>query len=82
MQARAVVVVSFVPCTNYKPNRYSVKIREFPNKSYPQYGAENQVSRFEDVPQYLAETRIKELGLNWTIQAHGILPDGSHVFTV
>ena len=84
MSRRAVVLVSFHPCTGApnSDNRYKVVIRDFPAKFYDASIAENAGIHGQDQAEYFADMRVNDLKLRWTFAAAGTLPDGSAVFTV
>lgn len=79
---RAGLLVSFVPCTNTKPDRYNVKIRDFPNKLYSSHSAPDYMDYMQK-PQYFAELRLQELGLtDWEIKGGTLLEGVGFVFTL
>lgn len=82
LSRRATLLVKFHATNGNNDNRWSVTIRDFPRRYYDASVADNLGVFGADQAQFFAEKRIKELGLDWTIQASGTLPTGEAVFTV
>ena len=74
------IVVSYVPCTDTKPDRYSVKIRDFPNKLYSSDSAPDELM-YTEKPEYFARKRLQELGLNWNPSGLTFIDGVGFVFT-
>lgn len=81
VQIRAGILVSFVPCTNTKPDRYKVKIRDFPSRIYSSHSAPDDMD-YMTKPQFFAEKRLAELGLTWEVKGGAMVPDVGFVFTL
>ena len=77
---RAGIVVAWIPPTNTKPARYSVQIRDFPNRIYS-VDRFNESGNTRDCTILAAQARLDELGLNWDISGWAHVPTIGDVFT-
>ena len=80
LNPRVAILVRWHPCTNTRPDRYSVQIANFPTKYYC-LSSRNVPCEYLQIPHWLAETRIRELGLAWRVTGCGTLPNGDHCLT-
>jgi hypothetical protein len=80
LTARAGVVVHYVPCTSTKPDRYSVRIRDFPSRTYSSHRAPDDMN-YTDKPEFFARKRLDELGLHWTLTGLCFVVGVGFVFT-
>lgn len=81
LQCRAGILVYFIGCTNTRPDRYAVKIRDFPTRVYSSHKAPNDMS-YTDKPEHFARLRLQELGLDWRLSGLTYLDGVGYVFTL
>lgn len=79
LQCRAGLLVYFVPCSNYKPDRYCVKIQDFPSRMYSVHSAPDDM-RYK--PEHFARRRIEELNLDWNLSGMTYLEGIGYVFAI
>jgi hypothetical protein len=75
------VNVQFVAPTERNSNpRWTVRIRDFPTKVYDQSLAPDEMQH-DEMPQFFAEKRLKELKLDWKLSGLTYFPTMGYVFT-